>query len=107
MNMLKTVVLLTFMTLLLVFVGGAIGGRSGMIMAFGLALVMNFVSYWFSDKIVLSMYGAQPVTESQAPELHAMVRRLSQKAGLPMPKVYIIPEQALNAFATGRNPEHG
>jgi heat shock protein HtpX len=107
MNTLKTVVLLTFMTVLLVFVGGAIGGRSGMIIAFGMALVMNFVSYWFSDKIVLSMYRAQPVTEAQAPELYASVRRLSQKAGLPMPKVYIIPDEALNAFATGRNPEHG
>jgi len=107
MNTLKTVVLLTFMTVLLVFVGGAIGGRSGMIIAFGMALVMNFVSYWFSDKIVLSMYRAQPVTEAQAPDLYGSVRRLSQKAGLPMPKVYIIPEQALNAFATGRNPEHG
>jgi len=78
-----------------------------MIIAFGMALVMNFVSYWFSDKIVLSMYHAQPVTEAQAPDLYGSVRRLSQKAGLPMPKVYIIPEQALNAFATGRNPEHG
>jgi heat shock protein HtpX len=107
MNTLKTVVLLTFLTVLLVFVGGAVGGRNGMIIAFGMALVMNFVSYWFSDKIVLSMYGAQPVTEAQAPELYGSVRRLSQKAGLPMPKVYIIPEQALNAFATGRNPEHG
>ena len=107
MNMLKTFVLLTFMTVLLVFVGAAIGGRSGMIMAFGLAMVMNFVSYWFSDKIVLSMYRAQPVTEAQAPDLYAMVRRLSQKAGLPMPKVYIIPDQTPNAFATGRNPEHG
>ncbi len=107
MNTFKTVVLLTFMTVLLVFVGAAIGGRSGMIMAFALALVMNFVSYWFSDKIVLSMYRAQPVTEAQAPELHAMVRRLSQKAGLPMPKVYIIPGDTPNAFATGRNPEHG
>jgi heat shock protein HtpX len=107
MNTLKTVVLLTFLTVLLVFVGGAIGGRSGMIIAFGMALVMNFVSYWFSDKIVLSMYQAQPVTEAQAPDLYGSVRRLSQKAGLPMPKVYIIPEQALNAFATGRNPQHG
>ncbi len=107
MNTIKTVVLLTFLTVLLVFVGGAIGGRSGMIIAFGMALVMNFVSYWFSDKIVLSMYHAQPVTEAQAPDLYGSVRRLSQKAGLPMPKVYIIPEQALNAFATGRNPEHG
>jgi heat shock protein HtpX len=107
MNTLKTVVLLTFLTVLLVFAGGAVGGRSGMIIAFGMALVMNFVSYWFSDKIVLSMYHAQPVTEAQAPDLYGSVRRLSQKAGLPMPKVYIIPEQSLNAFATGRNPEHG
>jgi len=107
MNTLKTVFLLTFMTVLLIFVGAAIGGRSGMIVAFALALVMNALSYWFSDKIVLSMYRAQPVTEAQAPELHAMVRRLSQKAGLPMPKVYIIPGETPNAFATGRNPEHG
>ncbi len=107
MNTLKTVFLLTFMTVLLVFCGAAIGGRSGMIIAFAMALVMNFVSYWFSDKIVLSMYRAQPVTEAQAPELYASVRRLSQKAGLPMPKVYIIPDESLNAFATGRNPEHG
>ena len=78
-----------------------------MVIAFGMALVMNFVSYWFSDKIVLRMYGAQPVTEAQEPELYGSVRRLSQKAGLPMPKVYIIPEESLNAFATGRNPEHG
>lgn len=106
MNTLKTVFLLTFMTVLLVFVGAAIGGRSGMIMAFSLAVVMNFASYWFSDKIVLSMYHAQPVTEAQAPELYATVRRLSQKAGLPMPKVYIIPGDTPNAFATGRNPEH-
>jgi heat shock protein HtpX len=107
MNTLKTVVLLTFMTVLLVFVGAAIGGRSGMIVAFGLAMIMNFVSYWFSDKIVLSMYRAQPVTEAQAPELYGIVRRLSQKAGLPMPKVYVIPDETPNAFATGRNPEHG
>jgi len=107
MNTLKTVVLLTFLTVLLVFAGGAIGGRSGMIFAFGMALVMNFVSYWFSDKIVLAMYRAQQVTEAQAPELHAMVRRLTQKAGLPMPKVYIIPDASLNAFATGRNPANG
>jgi heat shock protein HtpX len=107
MNTLKTVVLLTFMTVLLVFVGAAIGGRSGMIIAFAMALVMNFVSYWFSDKIVLAMYRAQPVTEAEAPELYGSVRRLSQKAGLPMPKVYIIPDESLNAFATGRNPAHG
>ena len=82
MNTLKTVVLLTFMTVLLVFVGAAIGGQNGMIIAFMMALVMNFVSYWFSDKIVLAMYKAQPVTEAQAPDLYAMVRRLTQKAGL-------------------------
>ena len=107
MNTLKTAVLLTFMTVLLVFVGAAIGGRNGMVIAFMMALVMNFVSYWFSDKIVLAMYKAQPVTEAQAPDLHAMIRRLTQKAGLPMPKVYIIPDESMNAFATGRNPEHG
>lgn len=107
MNTLKTVALLTFLTVLLVFAGGALGGRNGMIIAFAMALVMNFVSYWFSDKIVLAMYKAQPVTEAQAPDLHAMVRRLTQKAELPMPKVYIIPDASMNAFATGRDPEHG
>jgi heat shock protein HtpX len=107
MNTLKTMALLTFMTVLLVFAGGALGGRTGMIFAFGLALVMNFVSYWYSDKIVLKMYRAQPVAEAQAPDLYAMVRRLSQRASLPMPKVYSIPNDAPNAFATGRNPEHG
>jgi len=107
MNTLKTVGLLTFLTVILVFAGGALGGRNGMMIAFMMALVMNFVSYWFSDKIVLKMYNAQPVTEAQAPDLHAMVRRLIQKAGLPMPKVYIIPDESMNAFATGRDPEHG
>ena len=106
MNMVKTVGLMVFMTLLLIFVGAAIGGRSGMIMAFALATIMNVGSYWFSDKIVLRMYNAQPVTEAQAPELYSIVRTLVQKAGLPMPKVYIIPEETPNAFATGRNPEH-
>ncbi len=106
MNTVKTLGLMVFMTLLLVFVGAAIGGRSGMIFAFGLAVIMNFGSYWFSDKIVLRMYNAQPVTEAQAPELYAIVRTLAQKAGMPMPKVYIIPEETPNAFATGRNPEH-
>jgi heat shock protein HtpX len=106
MNTVKTIGLMVFMTLLLVFVGAAIGGRSGMIMAFAMATIMNFGAYWFSDKIVLRMYNAQPVTEAQAPELHAIVRTLVQKAGMPMPKVYIIPEETPNAFATGRNPEH-
>ena len=97
---------MVFMTLLLVFVGAAIGGRSGMIFAFAMAVLMNFGTYWFSDKLVLRMYGAQPVSESQAPELYSIVRTLVQKAGMPMPKVYIIPEETPNAFATGRNPEH-
>src|SRR5512138_2410073 len=107
MNTLRTTFLMAMLTVLLVMAGGAIGGQTGMLFALGMAGVMNFVSYWFSDKIVLSMYGAQPVTEAQAPELYAMVRGLSQKAGLPMPKVYIIPDDTPNAFATGRNPEHG
>ncbi len=106
MNTVKTIGLMVFMTLLLVFVGAAIGGRSGMIFAFAMATIMNFGTYWFSDKIVLKMYGAQPVSESEAPELYSIVRILVQKAGLPMPKVYIIPGDTPNAFATGRNPEH-
>ena len=106
MNTVKTIGLMVFMTLLLVFVGAAIGGRSGMIFAFAMAIIMNFGTYWFSDKIVLRMYGAQPVSEAEAPELYSIVRTLVQKAGMPMPKVYIIPEETPNAFATGRNPEH-
>jgi heat shock protein HtpX len=106
MNTAKTIGLMVFMTLLLVFVGAAIGGRSGMVFAFGMAVLMNVGSYWFSDKIVLRMYRAQPVSEAEAPELYAIVRTLVQKAGMPMPKVYIIPEETPNAFATGRNPEH-
>jgi heat shock protein HtpX len=106
MNTVKTLGLMVFMTLLLVFVGAALGGRSGMVMAFAMAAIMNVGMYWFSDKIVLKMYKAQPVTEAEAPELHGIVRTLVQKAGLPMPKVYIIPDETPNAFATGRNPEH-
>jgi heat shock protein HtpX len=106
MNTVKTLGLMVFMTLLLVFVGAAIGGRGGMVMAFAMAAIMNVGMYWFSDKIVLRMYRAQPVTDAEAPELYAIVRTLVQKAGLPMPKVYIIPDETSNAFATGRNPEH-
>jgi heat shock protein HtpX len=106
MNTVKTVGLMVFMTLLLMLVGRAIGGQSGMIIAFGMAVIMNFGSYWFSDKIVLKMYGAQPVSEAEAPELYSIVRTLVQRSGMPMPKVYIIPEETPNAFATGRNPEH-
>ncbi len=97
---------MVFMTMLLIFVGGALGGRNGMVLAFAFATVMNFGAYWFSDKIVLRMYRAQPVSDAQAPELHAIVRNLVQKAGMPMPKVYLIPSEAPNAFATGRNQEH-
>jgi heat shock protein HtpX len=105
-NVFKTALLLAVLTVMLVLLGGAIGGRQGMLMAFFFALAMNFVSYWFSDKIVLRMYGAQPIEEAQAPRLYAIVRRLALKAQIPMPPVYLIPTDTPNAFATGRNPEH-
>ncbi|MCI0548262.1 MAG: zinc metalloprotease HtpX [Candidatus Rokubacteria bacterium] len=105
-NMLKTAVLLGVLTSLLIVIGGAVGGQQGMVVAFVLALVMNFASYWFSDRIVLSMYRAQPVTEGDAPDLYRTVRTLATRAGLPMPRVFIIPDDTPNAFATGRNPEH-
>lgn len=106
MNGLKTMVLMVTLTLLLVAVGGLLGGRTGMTFALIMAFGMNFISYWFSDKIVLRMYRAQPVSEADEPELYGIVRRLAQRAALPMPKVYIIDEDQPNAFATGRNPEH-
>lgn len=105
-NRVKTVLLLTGMTVFLIFIGNLLGGRSGMYLAFILALGMNFFSYWFSDKIVLKMYGAQEVTPADAPQLHQIVDELAQEAGIPKPKVYIIPDDSPNAFATGRNPEH-
>ena len=105
-NMLKTTVFLALLTGLFIAVGGLLGGRSGMVMAFVFALVMNFVSYWFSDKIVLKMYGAQPIGEAEAPVVHRIVRTLATKAGIPMPKLYLIPSESPNAFATGRNPQH-
>jgi heat shock protein HtpX len=105
-NTLKTTFLLALLTVLFVLVGKAIGGQSGMVFAFGLAVVMNVGSYWFSDKIVLRMYRAREVSEAEAPQLHGTVRRLAVAAGAPMPKVYIIPEESPNAFATGRNPAH-
>jgi heat shock protein HtpX len=105
-NTLKTTFLLAVLTVLFVLVGKAIGGQSGMVFAFGLAVVMNVGSYWFSDKIVLRMYRAKEVTEAEEPQLHGMVRRLAVAAGVPMPKVYVIPEESPNAFATGRNPAH-
>ncbi len=105
-NVFKTGLLLAVLTAMLVLLGGAVGGQQGMLIAFVLALVMNFASYWWSDKIVLAMYRAQPITEAQAPGLYNMVRRLASKAGVPMPRVYLIPNDQPNAFATGRNPEH-
>jgi heat shock protein HtpX len=106
MNTIKTVFLLGALTGLLILIGGYFGGRQGMIIAFVFAVVMNFGSYWFSDKIVLRMYSASEVSESDAPELYASVRNLSLKAGLPMPRVFIIPDETPNAFATGRNEKH-
>lgn len=106
MNTVKTVGLMTFLVVLFVAIGGALGGRGGMVMALMFATIMNVGMYWFSDKIVLRMYKAQPVTEAEAPELYAIVHTLVQKAGMPMPTVYIIPDETPNAFATGRNPEH-
>ena len=103
-NVLKTGLLLGVLTALFVLGGRAIAGEQGMIIGFVMAALMNFVSYWFSDKIVLAMYGAQPVDEAQAPGLHAIVRRLATRAQIPMPRVYIIPTDTPNAFATGRNP---
>ncbi|MFZ5452026.1 MAG: zinc metalloprotease HtpX [Thermodesulfobacteriota bacterium] len=105
-NKIKTFLLLGGLTVFMVLMGKLIGGRSGMYFAFILALGMNFFSYWFSDKIVLRMYNAQEVSPAEAPELHRMVEDLSREAGIPKPKVYIIPDDSPNAFATGRNPEH-
>jgi len=106
MNRLKTTLLLSLLTILMVTMGSAIGGKSGMFLAFVMALGMNLFSYWFSDKIVLKMYGAQEIGEHDQPAFYGMVRNLALKAGLPMPKVYIIPNQSPNAFATGRNPSN-
>ncbi|MEK6531233.1 MAG: zinc metalloprotease HtpX [Deltaproteobacteria bacterium] len=107
MNYLKTAALLAVLSALLVFFGSALGGRQGAIMALVFAGLMNFISYWFSDKIVLAMFRAKKVDEASAPELHSSIRDLTMKAGMPMPKVYIMENDTPNAFATGRNPEHG
>jgi len=106
MNTLKTTFLMVLMTVLLVLLGGALGGRGGMTMALIFAGAMNFFSYWFSDRIVLSMYGAREISEQEDPRFYSVVRRLAQRAELPMPKVYLIDSDTPNAFATGRNPEH-
>jgi heat shock protein HtpX len=106
MNGFRTLILLAVLTALLVWIGDMFGGRQGAILALIFAGGMNFFSYWFSDKIVLKMYGAQPVTANEDPELCGIVQDLALRANLPMPKVYVIPEDAPNAFATGRNPAH-
>jgi len=106
MNTIKTALLLGALTGLLMLIGGLFGGQQGVVIAFIFAMVMNFGSYWFSDKLVLRMYKARPVSESEAPELHAMVKNLALKASLPMPHVYIIPGDTPNAFATGRDERH-
>jgi len=105
-NTFKTAFLLTLLTLLLMFIGRAFGGQNGMLLALGIAVVMNFVSYFYSDKIALAMYRAQPVTREELPRAYEIVERLTQKIGIPMPKMYVIPTDSPNAFATGRNPSH-
>jgi len=105
-NLLKTAVLMAAITALFMAIGSVLGGQQGMMIALAVALAMNFFSYWFSDKLVLKMYNAQEVDETSAPQLYRIVRELAQKAQLPMPRVYVIREDAPNAFATGRNPAH-
>ena len=105
-NLLKTAVLMAAITALFMLIGGYVGGRQGMVVALLIALGLNFFSYWFSDKLVLKMYNAREVDETSAPQFHRMIAELVRRAGLPMPRVYVIDEAAPNAFATGRNPEH-
>lgn len=104
--MLRTTFLLGALTGLILLFGQYMGGQGGLVIAFVFAVVMNFGSYWFSDKIVLRMYGAQEASEAQAPQLHRIVHNLTVRAGLPMPKLYVIPSEGANAFATGRDPNH-
>jgi heat shock protein HtpX len=106
MNAFKTMILLTALTIILVLAGEYFGGRNGAIFAFVISVAMNFFSYFFSDKIALAVYRAQPVTREQLPRAYDVVERLTSKAGLPMPKIYVIPTDSPNAFATGRNPKH-
>jgi heat shock protein HtpX len=107
MNGLKTMVLMVALTLMLVCIGAVLGGKSGMTIALVIAFGMNFISYWFSDKIVLKIYGAREADEAAAPELYSMIRELSCSAAVPVPKIYMMEQDQPNAFATGRNPEHG
>jgi heat shock protein HtpX len=106
MNTLKTTLLLTSLTLFLLFVGLHFGGRNGMLLALVIAVGMNFFSYFYSDKLALSMYRAQPATREQLPRVYSVVEQMTQRIGLPMPKIYVIPSDSPNAFATGRNPKH-
>lgn len=106
MNAFKTTILLTVLTMILVLAGEYLGGSNGALIAFAIAAATNFFSYFYSDKIALAMYGAQPVTREQLPRAYAVVERLTQKAGIPLPKIYVIPTESPNAFATGRNPQH-
>jgi heat shock protein HtpX len=106
MNYFKTAVLLIAHTVLLIWVGSMFGGQQGAIFAFAIAMCMNFFSYWFSDKIVLKMYGASEIAERDSPTYYDIVRELTANANLPMPRMYIIPTNSMNAFATGRNPRH-
>ena len=106
MNQAKTFFLMVLLTIIFVGLGSMIGGQNGAMVAFSVAIVMNFISYWFCDRIVLAMYKATEVTESQAPQLYSLVGSLAQKAGIPMPRVYMIESESPNAFATGRNPSH-
>ena len=105
-SILKTTFLLGALTGLLMFIGGMVGGRHGVEMAFIIAAGMNFFSYWFSDKMVLAAYGAKPIDEASAPDVYAIVKELAQAAGIPMPRLYLIDSDTPNAFATGRNPKH-
>jgi heat shock protein HtpX len=107
MNALRTGILLVALTAIFILVGSLIGGSQGAVIAFGLAMVMNVGSYWFSDKLVIKMTKARPVSPEQAPELHEMVDRLSQRADIPKPRVYVVDDPSPNAFATGRNPQNG
>lgn len=105
-NTFKTVLLMAAMVGLLLFIGQMVGGQSGIVVAFAFSILMNIGVYWFSDKLVLMSYGAREVSEAEAPRLYTIVRRLAQQANLPMPRVYVLPGDSLNAFATGRNPRH-
>ena len=106
-SQIKTALLLALLSAIIISLGALMGGRTGVIVALGLALIMNVGSYWYSDKIVLSLYRARPLEEYEAPGLHRIVADLAQRAGIPKPKICVIPEEAPNAFATGRDPEHG